>query len=180
MDYETVALVICGGILFIAKFSYMVIKGGHTHMSSRSSAKRRANCSPYIGPFNDDPMCVNPATGLPTVDHSIDIGGNVYGMIDQHRLSLNAASGLSMLDSDPEIAGNTFGHYPCAGAIDDDSMGINLAIGLPVTNHGIDIGGIIHGEFGQHMLSVNPASGLPMLDGCIDIAGNAFGQSSCF
>jgi hypothetical protein len=84
-----------------------------------------------------------------------------------------------MLDSGLDIAGHMSGHYPCTGVIDADSMGINLATGLPMTNHGIDIGGIVHGEFGQHMLSFNPASGLPMLDGCIDIAGNAFGQSSC-
>lgn len=179
MDYETVALVICGGILFIAMFSYMVMKGKPTHVPSRRSAKRRADCSPYIGPCNDDPMRVNPATGLPMADQSIDIGGNVYGMIDQHLLSLNATSGLPMLDSGLDIAGHMSGHYPCTGVIDADSMGINLATGLPMTNHGIDIGGIVHGEFGQHMLSFNPASGLPMLDGCIDIAGNAFGQSSC-
>jgi len=58
-------------------------------------------------------------------------------------------------------------------------MCVNPATDLPMANHSLDIGGIVHGEFDQHMLSINPASGLPMLDACIDIAGNAFGQSSC-
>jgi hypothetical protein len=180
LDYETVALVVCGGILFIATFSYMVMTGRPTHRPKRSSAKRRADCSHSIGPFNDDPMGVNPATGLPMADHCIDIGGNVYGAIDQHRLSLNVASSLPVLDSDLDIAGNMSDHFPRIGAIDDDWMGINLETGLPMTDFGIHIGGVVHGEFDQHISFINPASGLPMIDSCVDVAGNAFGQSSPF
>jgi hypothetical protein len=109
LDYETVALVICGGIFFIATFSYMVMRGRPTHMPKRSSAKRRADCSPYIGPFNDDPMRVKPAIGLPMADHSIDICDIVHGEFDQQILSINPANGLPMLDSCFDIAGNPYG-----------------------------------------------------------------------
>ncbi|BET64999.1 hypothetical protein [Yersinia pseudotuberculosis] len=60
---------------------------------------------------HDNNMAVNPANGLPMVNSTTDIHGNLYGFSSHgySHIDINPASGLSMANSYIDVDGNVYG-----------------------------------------------------------------------